>query len=85
MPTDTFIEAPSESHSGSRFGCDLTRRCGSSGTSVPIQGEYNRFSLMNEHAASATSKFGFYPREGDYPVVVDESKSKFDQKIVRFV
>ena len=33
----------------------------------------------------ATLTFGFYPREGDYPVVVDESKSKFDQKIVRFV
>ena len=41
--------------------------------------------MLIEQAATATSKFGFYPREGDYPVVVDESKSKFDQKIVRFV
>ena len=41
--------------------------------------------MLIEQAATETSKFGFYPREGDYPVVVDESKSKFDQKIVRFV
>ena len=55
---------------------------------VPFQYSFQNLNKQigrQDLMATATSKFGFYPREGDYPVVVDESKSKFDQKIVRFV
>ena len=41
--------------------------------------------ILIEHAATATLKFGFYPREGDYPVVLDNIIVVLTMKIVRFV